>query len=69
MKKTVVYRYLGENGVLEAPILLPNTYYVKIFVLEADQNKILTNGTTKTIRIRVPESEVNDWYEIPFGQE
>ena len=69
MKKTVVYRYLGENGVLEAPVLLPNTYYVKIFVLEADQNKILTNGTIKTSRIRVPESEVNDWYEIPFGQE
>ena len=69
MKKTIVYRYLGENGVLEAPILLPDTYYVKIFVLEADQDKILTNGTTKTIRIRVPESEVNDWYEIPFGQE
>lgn len=69
MKKTIVYRYLGENGVLEAPVLLPNTYYVKIFALEADQNKILTNGTIKTNRIRVPESEINDWYEIPFGQE
>ena len=69
MKKTIAYRYLGENGILEAPILLPNTYCVKIFVLEADQNKILTNGTIKTNRIRIPESEINDWYEIPFGQE
>lgn len=64
MKKTVIYRYLGTNGVLETPIHLEDIYYIRLIDLKADENMILTNGERKTYFIRVPEEEVSNWYEV-----
>lgn len=69
MKKTAIYKYLGENGILESPILLPGVYNVKNYILEADKDKILTDGVRQSFSIKVSESELNNWYEIPIGQE
>ena len=48
MKKTVIYRYLGTNGVLETPIHLEDIYYIRLIDLKADEGKILTNGERRT---------------------
>lgn len=64
MKKTVIYKYLGTNGVLETPIHIEDTYYVRLIDLKADENMILTNGERKTYFTRVPEEEVYLWYEV-----
>ena len=64
MKKTIIYRYLGTNGVFETPIHIENAYYVRLIDLKADEGKILTNGKRKTYFTRVPEEEVPNWYEV-----
>ena len=64
MKKTVIYKYLGTNGVLETPIHIEDTYYIRLIDLKADENMILTNGKRKTYFTRVPEEEVYLWYEV-----
>lgn len=64
MKKQVIYKYLGTNGVLETPIHIEDTYYVRLIDLKADENMILTNGERKTYFTRVPEEEVSNWYEV-----
>lgn len=65
MTKTILYKYLGTNGVIESPIHLEDIYYVRINVLIADQDKILTNGIEKKKQVRCSDDEVNQWYEIP----
>ena len=57
MKKTVIYRYLGTNGVIETPIHIEDTYYVRLIDLKADEGKILTNGEYKTYFVRIPEED------------
>ena len=64
MKKTVIYKYLGTNGVLETPIHLEDTYYIRLIDLIADKGKILTNGELKTYFTRVPEDDVSNWHEV-----
>lgn len=64
MKKIVMYRYLGTNGIIESPVHLEDTYYIKLYRLEADENKVLTNGDIKKYTIQIPEEELDQWYEI-----
>lgn len=64
MKKTVLYRYLGTNGVLDTPIHLEDTYYVRLLRLSADTGKTLTNGTVTKRVVTIPEDEVDNWTEI-----
>lgn len=64
MKKQVIYKYLGTNGVLETPIHIEDTYYVRLIDLKADEGKILINGEYKTYFVRVPEEEVSNWLEV-----
>lgn len=64
MKKTVIYKYLGTNGILETPVHLEDIYYIRLIDLKADEGKILTNGDRKTHFTRVPEKEVSNWYEV-----
>lgn len=64
MKKQVIYKYLGTNGVLETPIHLEDIYYIRLIDLKADEGKILTNGERKTYFVRVPEEDVLNWYEV-----
>ena len=39
MTKTVLYRYLGTNGVIESPIHLEDIYSTRINILTADEGK------------------------------
>lgn len=64
MTKQVLYRYLGTNGIIESPVHLEDIYYVRLIVLTAGPNKVLTNGIKTVKSIKVPEAEVNDWKEI-----
>lgn len=72
MTKVLYYNYLGDNGSLLTTVHLEGIYCVKKYMLDADVNKVLTkDGIIFQTHTLVPESEVNDWYEvdIPAGQE
>ena len=72
MTKTLYYNYLGENGTLLTTIHLDGVYCVKKYMIDADEGKVLTkNGLNFKTQVLVPESEVDEWYEvdIPEGQE
>lgn len=64
MKKQVIYKYLGTNGIIETPIHLEDIYYTRLIELRAEKDMILTNGEIKKYLIRVPEEEVYLWYEV-----
>lgn len=68
MTREVLYRYLGTNGVIESPIHLEDTYYVRILRLTADAGKILTDGNSKSYVIRIPEEELENWKEVNDNQ-
>lgn len=72
MTKTLYYNYLGENGTLLTTIYLDGIYSVKKYMIDADEGKVLTkNGLNFKTQVLVPESEVDEWYEIdaPKGQD
>lgn len=64
MVKTLMYRYLGTNGVIESPIHLEGIYFTNFYILKADPKKILTDGTTATTVARVATEDVAKWKEI-----
>ena len=68
MKKTVYYIYLGTNGTICSPVHLEDIYYIRQFLLVADDGKFLTNGDVKVKTIMIPEDEINEWQEIDIGQ-
>lgn len=63
MNRTLLYRYMGTNGVLTTPIHLEDIYYVRLVRLVADEGKILTNGTRQMQVITIPENEESQWNE------
>ena len=65
MKRQVFYRYLGTNGVIESPVHLEDIYYVRIVLLTADKDKVLTDGVERKQSVRVPEEEIGNWWEVP----
>lgn len=64
MTKTVLYRYLGTNGVIESPVHLEDIYFTRINILTADEGKILTNGFEQKASVRCSDEELADWEEI-----
>lgn len=68
MKKTKMYRYLGRNGIITSPILLDKIEHIDMYTLTADDNKILTNGETKSKSILCFADELDQWTEIEIGQ-
>lgn len=69
MTKNTQYLYLGENGSILSPVRLSNVYHVKKYKLIADANcKITKDNIHFYDSIIVPESEVDEWYEVK-GQE
>lgn len=68
MKKIVIYRYLGTNGIVETPVHLEDVYYTRLIQLTADENKILTNGEVEKYTTTIPEEDLDKWTEIPKGQ-
>lgn len=71
MTRQVIYRYMGTNGIIESPIHLEDTYYIRLLRLVADEGKILYDGKKiYTPSILIPEEEEENWYEIKFqGQD
>lgn len=55
MKKVIIYRYLGTNGIIESPVHLEDIYYTRLVQLIADEGKILTNGESETLTVTIPE--------------
>lgn len=70
MLKEIYYEYLGTNGIIQSPVHLEDTYYIRKILLIADKNKMLfkegISSPKKTVLI--PEEEVGQWYEIDIGQ-
>lgn len=66
MKKTAFYTYLGTNGTITSPVHLEGIYYVLKYRLEADENKVLTNDSGKTLvkMVTVPADELDEWKEV-----
>ena len=64
MTKTIIYRYLGTNGVVETPVHIEGAYFVRMVQLTADEGKILTNGKVSKTTVRVPEGEESLWNEV-----
>ena len=64
MRRQVLYRYLGTNGIIESPVHLEDTYFVLIVRLTADEGKVLTDGYEKRTRVTVSEDEESNWREI-----
>ena len=64
MKKDKLYRYMGYNGTITSPILLPNIDYVTIIQLRANPGKVLTNGEIIASSVQVLEDQVENWVEI-----
>ncbi len=64
MKKTALYTYLGTNGTITSPVHLEDIYYILKHRLEADENKMPSNGNTLTKTVIVPYDEVENWREV-----
>ena len=64
MTKTVLYRYLGTNGVIESPIHLEDIYFTRVNILTADKGKILTDGFEQKESVRCADEELANWKEI-----
>lgn len=64
MLKQVIYRYLGTNGIIESPVHLEDTYYIRLIQLTAEEGHLLTNGERKYRTVRVPEDDIDLWTEV-----
>lgn len=65
MRKTVLYQYMGTNGIILSPIHLEDIYYIRKVKLVADPGFTLTNGIMVKRAVTVPEDEVALWKEVP----
>lgn len=66
MKQTVMYRYLGVNGVIDSPVLLEGVQHVKSILLVASDGKMLTKDNKNfCYSTRVAnEEEAALWKEV-----
>ena len=65
MKKSEIYVYYGtqEGQATELPFKLPFTPNEIRYALQADEGKMLTNGTVKTSCIYVTSEDLPNWHE------
>lgn len=64
MTRTVMYRYIGTNGIIESPVHLEDIYFIRFIRLTADDKKVLTDGTTRTRVVNVSEEDEHKWKEV-----
>lgn len=64
MTRVIYYRYLGTNGIIESPVHLEGTYFVRLVDLTADKNMVLTDGKTKVHHVRCSEEDEKNWKEV-----
>lgn len=61
MKQTVMYRYLGVNGIIDSPVLLEGIYSVKSIMLTADDGKVLTKDNKTFVHsVKIQENELKN---------
>lgn len=64
MKRIKKYRYVGRNGILTSFVELENVPHTVIYILQADEGKLLTNGERVEKTVPVHEENLFDWHEI-----
>jgi hypothetical protein len=67
MTKQKLYKYIGYNGTITSPVLLPDISHLELVELRADGDKYLTDGEHKVYSIIVPANDVNKWTEEVRG--
>ena len=63
MTQRKLYRYIGYNGTITSPVLLPVIDHLEMIELVADNGKYLTDGKRQVYSIIVPADEVQKWTE------
>lgn len=65
MKKTIMYTYLGSNGIVVTPVFIEGAYSVKKYSLTAEEGKKLTcDGVNFSEQVLVTEEELPLWKEV-----
>jgi hypothetical protein len=64
MTKTKLYRYIGYNGTITSPVLLPDVNHLVVFELRAEAGNYLTDGNRKVYSIIVAEDDIANWQEV-----
>lgn len=64
MTKTKLYRYIGYNGTITSPVLLPDISNLVVYELRASAGKYLTDGNRKVYSIIVSEADITNWQEV-----
>ena len=67
MTKQKLYKYIGYNGTITSPVLLPDIAHLELVELRADGDKYLTDGERKVYSIVVPVDQVQNWTEKVRG--
>ena len=70
MIKRKIYRYIGENGILDTDIFLKDVPHILKYRIIAEDGKLLTNGVLYVKSKDIFAIDLEDWYEIDdlFGQ-
>jgi hypothetical protein len=63
MIKQKLYKYIGYNGTITSPVLLPEIGHLELVELRADGDKYLTDGERKVYSIIIPVDEIDNWTE------
>ena len=66
MKKINRYRYLGRNGIITTSILIDGTSPILMYLLTADEGKVLTDGERYYAQVEVFADELTNWREVDF---
>lgn len=68
MKKITKYRYLGRNGMITTQVRLDGIEPILMYVLIADDEKILYNGERYTKFTEIFADDLNQWQEVPMPE-
>ena len=65
MIKDLQYLYLGDNGSILSPVKLTSIQFVKKYKLFAENgHKLTKDGINFFQFVLIPESELDQWYEV-----
>ena len=59
-----MYKYMGYNGSVTTPILLPNIDHLEMVELVADAGHYLTNGSVKRLTVTIVATDASKWIEV-----
>lgn len=58
------FKYVGLNGTIFSPVLIPKADKIEFVELKADDGKILSNGSVQRKIVLILPEEVSKWSEI-----